>query len=133
MKVNLTDVLRGEGQDVASESFVSYLPAAPQDINSTKTASEVIITLGAGMFYLALCMLSVLGVWSTSCARLCYSRGTFLVFFIGALLASVNIFSNSDNLEVKLYFRLSAFIFVGIAYTLFGTSLSRVKNLHGIP
>ena len=26
MKVNLTDVLRGEGQDVASESFVSYLP-----------------------------------------------------------------------------------------------------------
>ena len=52
MKVNLTDALRGEGQDVASESFVSYLPAAPQDINSTKTASEVIIALGAGMFYL---------------------------------------------------------------------------------
>ena len=103
--------------------FVSYLPAAPQDINSTKTASELIIALGAGMFYLALCMLSVLGVWSTSCARLCSSRGTFFVFFISALIASVNVFSNSDNLEVKLYFRLSAFVFVGIAYTLFGASL----------
>ena len=56
-------------------------------------------------------MFSVLGVWSTSCARLCSSRGTFLVFFIGVLLASVNVFSNS------------AFIFVGIAYTLFGASL----------
>ena len=98
-------------------------PAAPQDINSTKTAFEVIIALGTAMFYLALCMLSVLGVWSTSCDRLCSSRGTFFVFFIGALLASVNVFSNSDNLEVKLYFRLSAFMFVGIAYTLFGASL----------
>ena len=98
-------------------------PAAPQDINSTKTAFEVIIALGTAMFYLALCMLSVLGVWSTSCDRLCSSRGTFFVFFIGALLASVNVFSNSDNLEVKLYFRLFAFVFVGIAYTLFGASL----------
>ena len=35
----------------------------------------------------------------------------------------MNVFSNSDNLEVKLYFRLSAFMFVGIAYTLFGASL----------
>ena len=43
----------------------------------------------------------------------------FFLFFIGALLASVNVFSNSDNLEVKLYFRLSAFMFVGIGYTLF--------------
>ena len=66
MKVNLKDVLRSEGQDVASESFISCQPAAPQDINSTKTASEVIIASGAGMFYLALFMLSVLGVRSTS-------------------------------------------------------------------
>ena len=123
MKVYLTDVLRGEGQDVASESFISCPNVTPQDVNSTRTASEVIIASGAGIFYLALCMLSVLGVWSTSCARLCSSRGTFFVFFIGALLASVNVFSNSDNLEVKLYFRLSAFMFVGIAYTLFGASL----------
>ena len=36
MKVNLTDVLRGEGKDVASESFVSYLPAAPQDITQQR-------------------------------------------------------------------------------------------------
>ena len=86
MKVNLTDVLRGEGQDVDSESFVSYLPAAPQDINSTKTAFEVIIALGAGMFYLALCMFSVLGVWSTSCARLCSSRGTEERFLFSSLV-----------------------------------------------
>ena len=75
------------------------------------------------MFYLALCMLSVLDVWSPSCVRLCSSRGTFLVVFIGALRASGNGFSNSDTLAVTLYFRLSAFMFVGIAYTLFGASL----------
>ena len=123
MKVNLTDVLGSEGLDVASGNLTPCKPTTPHDLNTTRTASEVIIALEAGIFYLALCMLSVLGLWSTSCARLCSSRGTFFVFFIGALLASVNVFSNSDNLEVKLYFRLSAFMFVGIAYTLFGASL----------
>ena len=123
MKVNLMDVLGSEGLDVASENLMPCNLTTPHDLNTTRTASEVIIASGAGIFYLALCMLSVLGVWSTSCARLCCSRGTFFVFFIGALLASVNVFSNSDNLEVKLYFRLSAFMFVGIAYTLFGASL----------
>ena len=123
MKVNLTDVLGSEGLDVASENLMPCKPTTPHDLNTTRTASEVIVASGAGIFYLALCMLSVLGVWSTSCARLCSSRGTFFVFFISALIASVNVFSNSDNLEVKLYFRLSAFVFVGIAYTLFGASL----------
>ena len=123
MKVNLKDVLGSEGLDVASENLIPCKPTTPHDLNTTRTASEVIVASGAGIFYLALCTLSVLGVWSTSCARLCSSRGTFFVFFISALLASVNVFSNSDNLEVKLYFRLSAFMFVGIAYTLFGASL----------
>ena len=95
----------------------------PHDLNTTRTASEVIIASGAGIFYLALCMLSVLGVWSTFCARLCSSLGTFFVFFIGALLASVNVFSNSDNLEVKLYFHLSSFMLVGIGYTFLGAYL----------
>ena len=124
MKVNLTDVLGSEGLDVVSQNLaIPCKPVTPHDLNTTRTASEVIVASGAGIFYLALLMLSVLGVWSTSCDRLCSSRGTFFVFFIGALLASVNVFSNSDNLEVKLYFRLSAFMFVGIAYTLFGASL----------
>ena len=123
MKVNLTDVLGSEGLDVASGNLTPCKPTTPHDLNTTRTASEVIIALEAGIFYLALCMLSVLGLWSTSCARLCSSRGTFFVFFIGALLASVNVFSNSDNLEVKLYFRLSAFMLVGIGYTFLGAYL----------
>lgn len=123
MKVNLTDVLGSKGLDVASENLMPCKQATPHDLNTTRTASEVIIASGAGIFYLALYMLSVLGVWSTSCARLCSSRGTFFVFFIGALLGSVNVLSNSDNLEVKLYFRLSTFVLIGIAYNLCGAAL----------
>ena len=69
MKVNLKDVLGSEGLDVASENLIPCKPTTPHDLNTTRTASEVIVAAGAGIFYLALCTLSVLGVWSTSCAR----------------------------------------------------------------
>jgi len=55
-----------------------------------------------------------------SLARLCSSHGTFFLFFIGVLLASVNVFTISDNLEVRLYFRASSAIVIGIFYFLFG-------------
>lgn len=93
------------------------------DRNSTITASEVIIASASGLFYFILFMLGVLGVWIKSCARLCSSQGTFFVFFIGVLVASVNVFTNSDNLEVRLYFRSSSAIVIGIAYVLFGALL----------
>ena len=93
------------------------------DRNSTIAASEVIIASASGLFYFILFMLGVLGVWIKSCARLCSSQGTFFVFFIGVLIASVNVFTNADNLEVRLYFRSSSAIVIGIAYVLFGALL----------
>ena len=103
--------------------IIPYETVSSHDRNSTITASEVIIASAAGMFYLILFMVGVLGVWVKSCARLCSSQGTFFVFFIGVLIASVNVFTISDNLEVRLYFRTSSAIVIGISYFLFGALL----------
>ena len=106
-----------------SEIIPYELTVSPHDRNSTITASEVIIASASGLFYFILFMVGVLGVCIKSCARLCSSQGTFFVFFIGVLIASVNVFTNSDNLEVRLYFRSSSAIVIGIAYFLFGAFL----------
>ena len=45
------------------------------------------------------------------------------MFFIGALVASINVFTNSDNLDAKLYFRCSVALIVGMVYILFGAVL----------
>ena len=45
------------------------------------------------------------------------------MFFIGALVASINVFTNSDNLDAKLYFRCSVVFIVGMVYILFGALL----------
>jgi len=93
------------------------------DWNTTTTASEVIVASATALFYLVVFTLSILGVWVKPCAKLCSSRGTFFVFFIGLLVASVNVFTSSDNFVVKLYFRSSTVFVIGIAFTLFGAAL----------
>ena len=93
------------------------------DRNTTATASEVIVASATALFYLVVFALSILGVWVKPCAKLCSSRGTFFVFFIGLLVASVNVFTSSDNFVVKLYFRSSTVFVIGIAFTLFGAAL----------
>ena len=97
-----------------------YETVSDYDRTSTITASEVIIASASGLFYLILFILGILGVCKESCARLCSSHGTFFVFFVGVLLASVNVFTISDNLEVRLYFRASSAIIIGIVYFLLG-------------
>ena len=126
--MNLSELWQNGSSDLASASGnttspVSCQTATKHDLNTTKTASQVIVASCTGLFYLAILTLSVLGVWIQRFARLCSSRGTFFVFLIGALLASVNVFTNADNLEVKLYFRSSIVIVIGIAFTLFGAAL----------
>ena len=126
--MNLSELWQNGSLDLASASGNTTSPVSCQiatkhDVNTTKTASQVIVASCTGLFYLAILTLSVLGVWIQRFARLCSSRGTFFVFLIGTLLATVNVFTNADNFEVKLYFRLSTVIVIGIAFTLFGAAL----------
>ena len=48
------------------------------------------------------------------------SRATSLLFLIGTMLACVNVLCNSDNLEVRVYFRLPTALLVGIVFALVG-------------
>ena len=100
-------------------------PAASEnDLNKTKLATQVFFACGTGAFYLVVVALSICGVYFANCARLCTSRGTFFVFFVGALVASTNVFTYSDNMDVdiKLSFRCSVSLIVGIVYILFGAA-----------
>ena len=126
--MNLSELWQNGSSDLASASGnttspVSCQTATKHDLNTTKTASQVIVASCTGLFYLAILTLSVLGVWIQRFARLCSSRGTFFVFLIGALLASVNVFTTADNFEVKLYFRSFKVPIVGIAFAVFGAAL----------
>ena len=66
--------------------------------------------------------LSILGVRFQPCAKISSSRGTFFVFFVGALIAFVNAFVNENDvhLEVKLYYRLFTVTLIGIIFICFG-------------
>ena len=99
-------------------------PAAlGNDLNKTRLVTQVFFACGTGAFYLVVVALSICGVCLASCASLCTSRGTFFVFVVGALVASTNVFTYSDNMDVKLYFRCSVVFIVGIVYILFGAAL----------
>ncbi|XP_074622257.1 uncharacterized protein LOC141880642 [Acropora palmata] len=102
---------------------VSCSSATPKDLNNTRLASQILFACGSGVFYLVILTFSICGVCFRNFARLSSSRGTFFVFFIGALVASINVFTNSDNLDAKLYFRCSLVFLVGMVYILFGALL----------
>ena len=128
MKMNLSELWKSGYADLTSasdntSSAVLCQTATKHDLNTTNIASQVIVASCTGLFYLVILTLGVLGVWIRRFANLCSSRGTFFVFLLGALLASVNVFTNADNFEVKLYFRSSTVIVIGIAFTLFGAVL----------
>ena len=99
-------------------------PAAlGSNLNKTRLVTQVFFACGTGAFYLVVVALSICGVYVTNCARLSSSRGTHFVFFVGALLASSNVFTYSHSMEVKLYFRCSVVLILGIVYILFGAAL----------
>ena len=93
------------------------------NLNKTRLVTQVFFACGTGAFYLVVVALSICGVYFANCAKLCTSRGTFFVFFVGALFASTNVFTYSHNMNVKLYFRCSVVLIVGIVYILFGAAL----------
>ena len=112
-----------------NSSYVDLSPkfncseASEHDINTTVTTSQVIVASYSMLFYLVLLVLSILGVCFKTCVKMVSSQATFMLFLIGTLMVFVNIFTNSNKLDVKIYFRLAGGFLVGIAFMIFGAAL----------
>ena len=92
-------------------------------INTTVFTSQVVVASYSMLFYLVLLILSILGVCFKTCVKMISSQATFMLFLIGTLMVFVNIFTNSNKLDVKIYFRLAGGFLVGIAFMIFGAAL----------
>ena len=82
----------------------------------------MIAASGTGLLYFFLLLLSFLGVCFKPLVKLSSTQGMCFVFLIRALVSFVDVFTNSDNLQVKLYFRISIVSAIGI-FTLLGAVL----------
>ena len=110
----------------ASSELTQEFPchdASERDVNTTMSASQVIVASYSMLFYLVLLILSILAVCFKPCVRIITSQTTFVLFLIGSLMVLVNIFTNTNNLEVKIYFRLATGFLVGIAFMILGAAL----------
>ncbi|KAL9975530.1 hypothetical protein ACROYT_G012700 [Oculina patagonica] len=96
--------------------------ATERDLNTTRSASQVITASYALLFYLFILVLSILGACFRACVKVISSQATFLVFLMGTLMVCVNIFTNSGNPEVKIYFRLATGFLVGIVFAVAGAA-----------
>ena len=101
-----------------------------RDLNATASASQVIAASYALLFYLVLLVLSILGVCFSACVKLLSSQATIVLFLIGTLIVCLNIFTNSNNQGLKIYFRLATGFLVGIAFVLAGAALFFSKPRH---
>ena len=119
---SLEKLSNGKYADWQRFMAINCSAATENDLKKTRLAIQFLFAFGTGAFYLVVVALSFCRVYFANCARLCTSRGTFFVFFVGALVACTNVFTYSDNIDVKLYFRCPVVFFVGIVYILFGAA-----------
>ena len=94
-----------------------------RDLNTTVSASQIIAASYALLFYLVILVFSILGVCFKACVKVFTSQATLILFLIGTLMVCVNIFTNSGDQALKIYFRLATGFLVGIAFVFAGASL----------
>ncbi|XP_074617876.1 uncharacterized protein LOC141876948 isoform X2 [Acropora palmata] len=107
---------------VLSDNFSSH-PPSQSDVNKTMDATKWMVASYSMMFYVALFLLGALSAWFQTCVRICSSQVMLLVFLVGALMDFMSIFTNSHNLQLKIYFRLAAGLLIGIVFMMFGAVL----------
>lgn len=90
------------------------------NFNATAFASQVITASFSLCFYSAVLLLSGLSVCFKSLVKAFSSHTTFILFLIGAIVVSVNVFNTSDNKTIMLYHRIVSAFSVGIVYFLLG-------------
>jgi len=115
------------GNTILSQSDLAHSfsckNATENDLSTTVYASQIIAASGTGLFYLIMFCLGILGVCSRQCAKLSSSQGTLFFFLVGALISLVNVLTNADELQVKLYYRISTIFLIGIVFAVFGAAL----------
>lgn len=90
------------------------------DLNATVFASQVITASFAALFYLVVLVLGSISICFKSLVKLISSHSTFILFLIGAIMLTVNVFTTSANKKIMLYLRIISAFVVGIAFVLFG-------------
>ena len=91
------------------------------DLNATVFALQVITASLSSLFYLVVLALSALSICFKSLVKLLTSsRATFVLFFIGAIMLTVNVFNTSANESIMLCQRVISAFVVGIAFVLLG-------------
>ena len=113
------------GSSVSSDVTRNFLceNVTARDLNTTVSASQIIAASYALLFYLVILALSILGVCFKACVKVFTSRATLILFLIGTFMVCVNIFTNSGDPRLKIYFRLATGFLVGIAFISAGASL----------
>ena len=94
-----------------------------QDFNSTAVASQVITASFSMLFYLAILVLSSLGVYSKSVVKLFSSHAMSIFFLIGLIMTPVNVFNASGRSTITLCQRIVSVFLVGVVFVLFGAVL----------
>ena len=90
------------------------------DLNATVFASQVITASFSALFYLVVLVLSALSICFKSLVKLISSHSIFILFLIGAIILTVNVFNTSANETIMLYLRIISAFVVGIAFVLLG-------------
>ena len=111
------------GVSVAGVNNFPCPPFTAHDRNTTVLTSRIFAASYALLFYLVILVLSILGVCFKACAKVFTSQATFILFLIGTLIVGVNIFTNSGDQKLKIYFRLVTGFLVGIVFIVAGASL----------
>ena len=90
------------------------------DFNATAFASQVITASFSFGFYFCVLFISGLGVCFKSARKVFSSHATIILFLIGAIMVSLNVFNTSDNKTIMLYHRIVSASSVGIVFFLLG-------------
>lgn len=98
-----------------------------KDLNATAFASQVITASYSMLFYLILLLLSALGVCFKPFVKLFSSHSAFILFLVGLIITSIDVFTKSNDSTISLYHRLVAVFLVGVVFILFGAGLFFVK------
>ena len=93
------------------------------DLNTTVSASQIIVASGTALFYLVMFGMGILGVCSKQSAKLSSSQGTLFLFLVGALITFVNVLTNADELQIKMIYRFFTVFLIGIVFAVFGAAL----------
>ena len=92
------------------------------DRECTEFATRIVALGYSIVFYVAMLLLSVFGVFFKACEK--FPKRVEVIFFLtGILLVSLSIFVNSSDLTLTLYQRIASAFLVGIVFVLFGASL----------